>query len=263
VSGSYFLRTDESRFMPTEHTAGAWSTREQHFSPLGGLLTHALDQFAAARGHDDLVTTRITFDILGTVAIEEFDIDVEVVRPGRTIELLEAVTTAGGRAGVRARAWRTIRLDTTKVAGGQPRRLPPPDRLAAGTMSSTWEGGYIASLDVRPVGVTVPGRGAAWVRTTLDLVAGERASDLARFVALVDTANGVAARVSPREWFYPNVDLSIHLWRQPTGDWVGLDTEVVFGAEGQGLTSSVLHDVDGAVGRAEQTLTIRRARRTS
>src|SRR5262245_37672295 len=39
---SYFVRIDERRFLPTEHTAGAWSTTEQHFSPLGGLLTHAV-----------------------------------------------------------------------------------------------------------------------------------------------------------------------------------------------------------------------------
>ena len=34
-------------------------------------------------------------------------------------------------------------------------------------------------------------------------------------------------------------------------------TTVVFGPTGQGLTSSVLHDESGPVGRAEQTLTIR------
>jgi hypothetical protein len=56
---------------------------------------------------------------------------------------------------------------------------------------------------------------------------------------------------------FPNVDLSIHLHRPPRGAWVGLDTTVTFGPEGHGVTSTVLHDEDGAVGVAAQMLTIR------
>src|SRR5690606_40119049 len=69
--------------------------------------------------------------------------------------------------------------------------------------------------------------------------------------------NGIAVREAPTEWMFPNVDLTVHLHRQPRGRWVGLDTEVVFGPTGQGLTSTVLHDRDGEVGRAQQILTVR------
>lgn len=256
----YFVRVGDERFRATPHTGGAWSSAEQHFSPMGGLLTHALDRFVARGGRDELVTSRITFDILGTVAIEDFDVTVEVVRPGRTIELLEAVAVARGRPVVRARAWRLLRVDTGDLAGGEPEPLPPPGDIAPESLSAVWPGGYIASIEYRPVRTGGPGRAAAWVRTRLHIVSGEEASPLARFVTLVDTANGIAVRSPPGELFYPNVDLSIHLFRQPTGAWVGLDTSVVFGPHGQGLTSTTLHDELGAVGRAEQTLTIRRLR---
>ena len=56
---------------------------------------------------------------------------------------------------------------------------------------------------------------------------------------------------------FPNVDLSIHLYRSPVWGWVGLDTTVIFGADGVGLTSTTLHDRLGPVGRAEQILTVR------
>ncbi len=259
---SYFVRTGAGRFRPTLHTGGAWSAAEQHFSPLAGLLTHAIERFVAARGRDSRVIARITFDILGTAAMKEFDVRVEEVRPGRTIELLEAVADARGRPFVRARAWRLRREDTAEIAAGQPERLPPPDRVESWPLTSVWPGGYIASLDFRPVERSRPGRTTAWVRTRIHLVAGEEVSALAGFIALVDTANGIAVRVSPEVWFYPNVDLSVHLYRQPRGGWVGLDTTVVFGPEGQGLTTTTLHDEDGPVGRAEQTLTIRRLRST-
>lgn len=254
---AYFERVDPGRFRATEHTGGAWSVTEQHISPLTGLLVHAVDRFVAERGADGLVTARIAFDILGVVPIAEVDVSVEVVRPGRTIELLEAVALSGGRAVLRARAWRLARHDTAAVAGGHPDPLPPPDGLASAQLSGVWPGGYIASLDVRPLSAPEPGRGTVWLATSVALVADEPVSELARFVGLVDTANGIAVRRSPKEWMFPNVDLTIHLHRQPAGPWVGLDTTVVFGPDGSGLTTTVLHDRTGAVGRAEQLLTVR------
>ena len=56
---------------------------------------------------------------------------------------------------------------------------------------------------------------------------------------------------------FPNVDLTIHLFRQPVRGWVGFDTRVTMGPTGLGLTSTTLHDVEGPVGRAEQLLTVR------
>ena len=46
---------------------------------------------------------------------------------------------------------------------------------------------------------------------------------------------------------FPNVDLTIHLYRQPVPGAVGLDTTVVFGPTGQGLTTTILHDEQGPV----------------
>ncbi|MFF9244744.1 thioesterase family protein [Streptomyces sp. NPDC014801] len=248
---------DEHRYKPTTHAGGAWSTDEQHFSPLGGLVVHALDRHRAAAGDDGLVLSRISYDILGRLALDECEIEVETVRPGRTIELLEAVVRIAGRPVVRARAWFLARLDTSAVAGGPDDRLTPPEALAPWPLSGLWPGGYIASLDVRPVSPPRPGRTTAWVSTPLDLVAGTRVSPLASYLALVDTANGIAVRQPPTEWMFPNVDLTVHLHRPPRGDWTGLDTTVTFGPSGQGLTSTVLHDVDGPVGHAQQILTVR------
>jgi Thioesterase-like superfamily len=254
----YFERRGPSRFRATEHTGGAWSVTEQHISPLTGLLVHAIDRFVAERADGDgLVPARITFDILGVVPIDEVDVQVEVVRPGRTIELVEAVAVSGGRAVLRARAWRLARYDTAAVAGGSPDPLPTPDGLPSADLSGVWPGGYIATLDVRPLSPPEPGRATVWLASPVALVADEPVSELARFVGLVDTANGIAVRESPKAWVFPNVDLTIHLHRQPAGRWVGLDTTVVFGPEGAGLTTTVLHDLHGPVGRAEQLLTVR------
>ncbi|MBW5253221.1 thioesterase family protein [Streptomyces sp. P01-B04] len=256
-TGSYYERIDEHSFKPTAHASGAWSTDEVHFSPLGGLITHAFELHLADRPGEALLLSRISFDILGRLALDTCEIRVETIRPGRTIELVEAVALIGDRPVVRARAWCLAAGDTEAVAGGGDDRLTPPGELAPWPMGELWPGGYIASLDVRPLGKPLPGRTTAWISTPLDLVAGEPAGPLASYVALVDTANGIAVREQPTAWMFPNVDLTIHLHRRPEGDWTGLDTTVVFGPTGQGITSTVLHDIHGPVGRAEQILTVR------
>ncbi|MEV0322874.1 thioesterase family protein [Streptomyces sp. NPDC050658] len=258
VPDSYYVRIDEHRYKPTAHASGAWDPDELHFSPLGGLVVHAVERHLAERAADaGLLIGRISFDILGRLALEECEIQVETVRPGRTIELVEATVRVAGRAVVRARVWLLAALDTGAVAGGAQARLTPPEELAPWEMASVWPGGYIASVDVRPLSPPQPGRTTAWISTALDLVAGEKASPLASYVGLVDTANGIAVREDPTAWMYPNVDLTLHLHRQPEGRWTGLDTTVIFGGTGQGVTSTVLHDVTGPVGYAQQMLTVR------
>ncbi|MDF3299261.1 thioesterase family protein [Streptomyces tropicalis] len=257
IPGSYFERTDDHRFKPTDRAGGAWASDEIHFSPLGGLVVHAIDRHRGDRADDGLLLSRISYDILGRPALDECEVRVETVRPGRTIELVEAVVEIGGRAVVRARAWLLASQDTGAVAGGAGPALTAPDGLASWPMGSQWPGGYIASLDVRPLAPPRPGRTTAWVSTPLALVAGEPSSALASYLALVDTANGIAVRQPPSAWMFPNVDLTVHLHRQPSGRWTGLDTTVVFGPTGQGLTSTVLHDLDGPVGHAQQMLTVR------
>ncbi|GAA1687876.1 thioesterase family protein [Glycomyces endophyticus] len=257
----YFVRLDQdgdrARFRPTPHTEGAWNPAEQHISPMNGLIVHEIERLCAARGPDGMAISRLSADILGVLTLDPFEVGVRVVRPGRTIELLEAEVVSGGRPAVRARVWRTIAQDTEKVAGGEDAPLAAPETLAPFALDDVWPGGYIRSLDARPVREPQPGRSTVWVRAKVPVAAGEDPSDLARLIGLVDSANGVAVRQSPREWLFPNVDLTVHLFRQPAGRWLGLDTTVVFGPGGLGLTSSDLHDEAGHFGRAEQALTIR------
>jgi hypothetical protein len=91
------------------------------------------------------------------------------------------------------------------------------------------------------------------------MVDGEPTSALVRLLGMVDSANGIAARVPPGagSYMFPNVDLSVHVYREPEGEWLGLDTKVTFAGDGIGLTSSVLHDVKGSFGHSEQILTVR------
>ncbi len=250
---AYFERLDSTTFRPTEHTGGAWNVREQHIGPMVGLVAHLMEQHT---GDSGLELRRLTFDILGVLALEPFTVEVHTVRPGRTIELIEAVVIADGRPAVRARGWMLGTHDSAAVAGGAGAPMAPPGEIVPEPFG-LWPGGFIASLEARRVRPTRPGSAEVWLRTGIPLLAGEPVSDLAAFCALVDTTNGISVRESPDEWLFPNLDLTIHLHRSPRGPWVGMQTDVVFGAEGSGLTSAVLHDENGPVGRSAQSLTVR------
>ncbi|GAA2826218.1 thioesterase family protein [Kitasatospora paracochleata] len=254
---SYYQRVGEHRYKPTALAGGAWNVDEQHFSPLAGLTVHAIDHHLADRPDHGLTLARISYDILGRIALDECEITVETLRPGRTVELLEAVVTIADRPVVRARAWLLATLDTAAVADTPDGRLPAPEDVEPWAMNELWDGGYISSIEVRQPASARPGRASAWIRSRAELVAGEPSSPLASFLALVDTANGIAVQQPPTAWMYPNVDLTVHLHRRPQGPWTGLDTTVSFGPDGLGVTSTVLHDLTGPVGRAEQILTVR------
>jgi len=239
----------------------------KQYADMNAVLRTAAQQYAAdvadgsfpAAQHAQpvMLLSRISFDILGRLAGDECDVRVHTARPGRTIELVEATVAMGSRTVVSARAWYMAPVDTVLVAGGVARPLPAPDSVTPWPFAARWPGGFVKSLEVRPTTPPVAGRTTVWLRTAVDLVEGEAASELASYLALVDTANGIAAREAPDRWMFPNIDLTVHLHRQPTGPWVGLDSTAVFGPSGLGVTSSVLHDQTGPVGHAQQSLTVR------
>lgn len=254
---AYYRPLAPGVYQPSIHTQGAWQPDEQHMAPASGLLTHALE---AHEPRDDLQIARISFDILGMIHAVPTTVTTRTLRPGRTIELIEATASAGGRDVVRATAWRLLRQDTSAAAADEADPMPGPQAFARWSGMEIWGGGYIASLELRAdteAGLPRPGRARVWLRTDHALVEGEPSSDLARYLGLVDTANGIAVRAEPSSWLFPNTDLSVHLYRQPVGPWVGLDTRVSWGPSGVGLTATALHDERGPVGRAAQTLTLR------
>ncbi|MBB3748698.1 hypothetical protein FHT44_001159 [Mycolicibacterium sp. BK634] len=254
---SYFSRVSERSFRASEHAGGAWNLAEQHIAPSFGLLAHAIETDRDGRGQADLVIGRLSYDILGPVPVDVVeDVEVRVLRPGRTIELVEATLTYQGRAVVLVRAWLMKQYDTSAVRGSGLPPIPPVEDMPEWNPSSVWPGGFIASAEVRRAQLE-PGRAAYWVRTGVPLLDGEPVSSLARVAGLLDIANGMTVLVDPREVAFPNLDLTVHFFAEPSGEWVGFDTAVSIGPSGIGLTHSIIHDETGPIGAVSQSLTVR------
>ncbi len=247
----------QSIYQPTLHAQGAWNANEQHMGPVSGLLAAEIEQFFP---RDDMRLGRISFDIFGKMHLDQCTVQTRLIRPGRTIELVESQMEIRGQVCVVARAWRLLTQDSSAIEGQEDQPVPGPH--AGGvvwTEQEGWRGGYIQGLSAVQMPGHRPGKGLVWLNTDKVLVAGQPDSDFAHLMSLVDMANGVAHRQCDAEllWAFPNLDLQIHMLRQPSGRWLGLEAVQQYSSDGIGLSSAVLHDEHGPFGRSEQILTLR------
>ncbi|PAT62912.1 thioesterase family protein [Psychrobacter sp. JB193] len=246
-------------YQPTKHAQGAWNEHEQHMAPATGVLTAELNGYAP---QDNMRIARISLDILGLIPLDDFTITTRCIRPGKTIELIEAVMSSRGRDAIIARAWRLMTQDTSEIAGIEDQQSAhKPEDLSAWDGMKGWPGGFIESVRLVTDTQRRPGRGMIWITNDVEMVEGIPTDDLVHLLGMVDTANGVVPRVglglSKLEWMFPNTDLQIHMHRKPQGRWLGIDAVQQYGDDGIGLTSAILHDTQGPFGRSEQILTIR------
>ncbi|WP_201575514.1 thioesterase family protein [Psychrobacter sp. H8-1] len=248
-----------AHYQPTKHAQGAWNEHEQHMASATGVLTAELSQFAP---QNNMRIARISLDILGLIPLDEFTITTRCIRPGKTIELVEAVMSSRGRDCIIARAWRLMTQDTSEIAGLEDQKaVNKPEELAVWDDMKGWPGGFIESVRFVAAPDRREGKGMVWITNDIEMVEGETTDDLVHLLGMVDTANGVVPRLglglSELQWMFPNTDLQIHMHRTPQGKWLGIEAVQQYGDDGIGLTSAVLHDVHGPFGRSEQILTIR------
>ena len=233
---------------------GAWNEHEQHMAPATGIICAELDRFMPGQ---DMRIGRISLDILGLIPAGEFSVTTKVIRPGKTIELIESEMKAQGKSCIVARTWRMMTQNSHDIKGLEDAHGSTPEHAPVWEGIRQWPGGYIQSIEARSHQRRA-GKGIVWLRTPHDMVEGEPTSDFVRLMGMVDTANGIVPRQeTPFSWGFPNLDLQIHMHRLPQGQWLGLETMQQYGDDGIGLTSSVLHDLSGPFGRSEQILTLR------
>jgi hypothetical protein len=250
VTDAFFLPTRDGRYQATEHTSGPWDPRLQHAGPPAALIGRELER---CRPREEMVISRITFEILHAVPVGEVEVSARIARPGRSVELLEASLEANGREVVRASAWRVLRAQADEVPAAY--ELPPIPATDT-PVPERFESAYLRAVEWRIVhgGFLEPGPAAAWTRLRVDVVAGEKPSGLERVLAVADSGNGLSSVLDWTDSWFINPELTVHLEREPRGEWICLDAATSIGRGGAGLAQSTLSDADGTVGRGTQTL---------
>jgi hypothetical protein len=257
VSEAFYEKTDEG-YLATELTRGPWDPGAQHAGPPAALLGRAIEGLKGAEGFQ---VGRVTFEILKSVPIGPVRVEAEVVRPGRSVQMVEASLCSEEGELMKARAWLLRRSEVELPAGvlSTPEPPPGPERGTTTDFFETGQSvGYHTAMEWSSVkgSFLEPGPATFWMRMRCPLVEGEQPTPLQRTLVAADVGNGISAVLDVRRHLFINVDLSVHLERMPEGEWVCVDAISLPQRHGVGTAESVLSDQRGRIGRAAQTLLI-------
>lgn len=245
------------RFQPTEATVGPWSPQHQHGGPPIALLARALC------GHPSAVPMdlgRLTVEFMGPVPLDPCEITVQVLRPGKRVELLQAHYAVQGKPVLTAQAWRLAREPGICPAVPDPTPLPAmPTQECTQFFPGSDGFPYGRSLEWRFAegGFDTLGPATVWARLRIPLVDGQETPGVAGLITLLDSANGISAELDFRHWSFVPVDLTLNLHRLPQGPWFAMAARTLIDSGGIGTTTTTVFDAAGPVGRSLHTLFVR------
>lgn len=252
------FNVDGASFTPTELSRGPWSPAALHGGPTAALLARAIEQHEPA----EVELARLTVEIMRPVPVAPLTVTVRTIRPGRKVQLIEAVLTSGDTELCRATGLRVRRTQVDLPASVAPTPPPPnfPETSSPSGMSDAWTAFHNAGVEMRNAAGSFEKMGPAtvWIRLCHPVVPDEAPSPVQRAVAAADFGNGVSATLEFERWMFINPDLTVYLSRPPRGEWICLDAATTPETSGIGLAQSALYDADGLVGRSLQALLIDR-----
>ncbi len=259
TSNSFFTTADGRWFQPTEHTRGPWDPHACHAGPPTGLLARAVEQLFPEHR-----LTRLTVNLQRPVPFDGFSVLASVVRQGRTVCLSEAsLVDRAGKTIITAAGMHLMPAAPIDMPSYQ-QNMGTPEQARPGSfpIESTLHG--LPAFNGDGVAVrypaehdNAPGPTRAWLKT-VPLLADETASAFQRICPLADCGNAFGRNAEPHDMMFMNTDLTLVLHRDPVGDWLGTESVGYWEPNGIGLADALLYDATGVVGRAMQTLILRK-----
>lgn len=255
----YVFSVEGTRATATPFSAGPWDPTLQHGGAPSALVARAAGLFPSAR---PMRIARLRVDLLRPVPVATLDIETEVIREGRKIQLLQVRLLSQGIECVRASVLklRDEPQDLPANPGFRLLDLIPPDEDEPRSDGFGNNQGFGSGMSAKIVRGQwgEPGVAAVWFRAERPMVRGEETTPVMRAALTADFCNGVSAVLDFQQWTFINGDLSVSLSRDPVGKWILLDAETWVGDSGGALAFARLADRKGYFGRAVQSVLIER-----
>lgn len=255
---SYFTLTGDGTFHPTDYSRGPWSVDACHAGPPSGLMARASEVLVP-----DKPLVRLLIEIARPIPMSGFRIGSVISRTGRTVTTTRIELHDDDRSYASAEGLHLAEgeigpvpshhVDVVDPLDAVPGPFPIPPTHA--------EPAFDSSLDVRYVPGLSQGAGGEtfmWARSKVPLLEGEQPSPFQAICPLADCGNGISWHEGTESMAFVNADLVVALHRQPTGDWFGSHSVSFWEPNGIGRSDAELFDATGTVGRAMQSLVLRR-----
>lgn len=258
-----FVR-DGNIWSPQEASIGPWSPDALHGGPVAALCVASAEELAPG---DDLLTTRLSLDLVRPVPTRPLAVTTSVLKPGKRVTLIDIQIADGSSIVAFARVQRTRLLNVTlpELANTGVELTPPPDTPAdfapLDTSLAPRRPAPFLRLATelrtpRGVGVYEARSTVAWLRVFADLCPGIPLSPAAAVVAAADYGNALGAPAIPGRSgvLFPNADLTVHIARLPMNGWVRMQPFTTWLEHGIGHTRCDLSDERGLLGTSTVTL---------
>jgi hypothetical protein len=260
-SPAVFTR-DGDTFHPSGLSRGPWDSRAQHGGAPSALLAHIAESAMPEPGWQ---LARLSVELVRPGPLAPLTAR-HTAYPSRSTTRVTIDLLAGDTLVARAHALllrgQSLALPTGLPGWSPAMLLPlPQDCRDEVRIPGLPDGEYFHRMAIESrvaMGdVSLPGPAAAWFRLVVPVVQGAPTSPAMRVAAAADFGNGLSWVLPVERFLFANADLSVHLHRQPRGEWVGLASETQADASGAGTTLSRLYDEQGVIGVAVQTLVLR------
>ncbi|MUL78377.1 thioesterase family protein [Mycobacterium sp. CBMA226] len=239
---AHFIPIDGDRVQPTRFAQSLWGEDHLNGPAVVGLAAHALE---TAFGLPEFLPARLTVDLFRAARGVPTTTDVKLVRDGRRVRNSECDVVQNGVTVARAT------LVQYRLAEAPPGEewfgttdFEPPAAIDGGLspyISSDGVGWTRAIADHQNAGRK------RYVNQPIDVIEGEVNSPFVR-AAVAAEGTSMVTNLGTAGIGYINGDLTVALTRLPQDDWVGVEAQTHWAAQGIAVGATTLYDSAGPIG---------------
>lgn len=239
---AHFTRIDEDRYQPTRYAQSHWGEDHLNGPAVVGLAAFALETLY---GLPEFLPARLTVDLFKAARGVPTSIKAVLVRDGRRVRNSECELVQDGVTVARAVLVQYRRAEAPRGAEwvraeefSRPAELDETHGINIGSDGRGWT---TAIADHQNTA-----RKRSFTRT-IDVVADESTTPFVR-AAMAAEGTSLVTNLGTAGVGYINGDLTVALSRLPVDDWIGVEADSHWAADGIAVGASTLFDQAGAFG---------------
>lgn len=242
-----FISADGGEFEPTQFAGSHWGDDHINGPAVVGLAARSLESYC---GSSDFMPTRLTVDLFRAARSLPTSVSLRIVRDGRRVRSAECDIAQEGRLVARASLLQYRR--STAPPGrlwSVPTTISFPPRLTDGVQTAVDSDAGDWS---RSPGDHQNESRKRFYNSAIDVVSGHLNSQFVRAV-MVAEATSLVTNLGTEGVGYINGDLTVGLARLPVGEWIGVQADSHWAADGVAVGAATLFDRSGAFGSGMTT----------